>query len=79
MLAYVSVLFYALLSFDREYCFLLLCYHLQFMIMALHIITITMKRIPKAIAMDRARKNADAVKGKRKMREEGLGFQYLHV
>ena len=40
------------------------------MIMALHIIAIPMKRIPIAIATDLARTNGDAVKDKKKKKEE---------
>lgn len=50
------------------------------MIMALHIITIPMKRIPMAIAMDLARTNGDAVKDKKKrvrnMRKGSVTFLF---
>lgn len=64
MLFYVPVLLNtnqsnALQSLDQQCCSLLLGYDLQFMITALHIITITMKRIAIATAMERARKNGD--------------------
>ena len=50
------------------------------MIMALHIITIPMKRIPMAIAMDLARTNGDAVKDKKKKSEKyEKRFCYLSV
>lgn len=63
LLVYVSVLLNinqsnVVHSLDQQ-CYLCLCYHLQFMMMALHIVTITMKRIPRATAMHRVRKNAD--------------------
>lgn len=48
---------------------------------ALHTITITMKRIPIATAMERARTNGDPVKEKKKVKDEkeDKRFWYFHI
>lgn len=84
LLVYVSVLLNInrsnVLNLLDQQCYLCLCYHLQFMMMALHIITITMKRIPRATAMHRGRKNADAVKEKRvRKSRKGSGIFMFNV